>query len=242
MNMKRYYFLSLGVLLAFLATALLAGCDTDGEQINTSYIDFDVQMAFQGDADRQYTFTYRGKTVSTATYYASADTVGEFIALNGGVEELRTTLHVKTGRTTLHFVQLPGQPIQFLDSIGGGEAEAPQDTLHTKVRFLFETDAVAAENLRIILRMNDKKGTPFDTLEFRKGELSPYSEDLSRDAQKESPYTFNLYDMANPAKPKTLWTKVKMDFDTASGYKFMTYKADQYKTMTFLFGEAWNEE
>ena len=241
MNMKKYYFLSLGVLLAFFATALLAGCDTDGEQIDRGFMQLRVKVAFQGDADHKYTFTYLGQPTDEA-FYDRTDTVGEFVALNNGAEEMRTTLHLKSGTTVLQLAQLPGKPIQFLDSIGGGTAADPQDTLYTKVRFLIETNAVAAENLRVILRMNDKKGTPFDTLEFRKGELSPYSEDLSITAQKESPYAFNLYDMANPAKPKTLWTKVKMDFDTTGKYKFQTYKVDSYKRMTFLFGEAWSEE
>ena len=241
--MKRYYFLSLGVLIAFLATALLAGCDKEGEtpEMDKGYIQVSVNVAFLGDADRKYTFTYRGQNPTTYLYDRT-DTVGELVALNGTTEELRATLHVNSrGTTVIALAQLPGQPIQLLDSLGGGEATDPQDATHTKVRFLFDTNVATAESLRVILRMNDSKGTPFDTLEFRKGELSPYSEDLSLDAQKASPYQFNLYDMANPAKPKTLWTKVKMDFDTTSGYKFMTYKVDAYKRMTFLFGEAWSK-
>lgn len=237
--MKYYiFFFSLLILL-------LTGCDTDGDtegyKVDEGYMQIQAQMVLQGNTDRKYTFTYMGQPANDNTYYNRADTVGEFIAMNGGVEELRTTLHVRPGMV-IRLIQLPGQPVQFLNSIGSGEATAPQDRQHTKVRFLFDMNAVTAESLRVILRMNDLKGTPFDTLEFRKGELSPYSEDLSIDAQKESPYMFNLYDMANPAKPKPLWTKTKMNIDTTSGYKLMTYRVDYRRAMTFLLGEKWNEE
>ena len=239
MNLKKYYLTSLALLLVFLA-ASLAGCDKEGETIDIGYMQLSTEIIYKADADHKYTFLYKGLPVSS-TYYNRADTIGEFIAMNGDAEELHTTLHVKPG-DTIRFVQFTGQPIQFLDSLGGdNDVQAPQSKEYTKVRFLFETNVTTADNLRIILRKGDKKGTPFDTLDFHKSEISPYSTDLSLEDQKASPYLYNLYDMTNPAKPKTLWTKAKIEFATNGAYKFGTYKVDSYKNITFLFGETWSE-